>query len=684
MFKHFLTFCAALVFVVACDGAVTPGLTDEPITEPEPVSEPEPQPEPQPQTEPLALPSYALSDLLWERASNALGAFEKDRSNGGKAGGDGLPLSIGGKSYAKGLGMAAPSEIVFRLGGVCSGFSAEVGVADESGAASTGVTFAVYGDDKQLWTSGMLTPNDPALKTGQLNVEGVETLRLVTTGNDLANWANPALSCKVAPAALAPSSAASKGVFGPVEAWPTIPTQATLLPDGTVISWYSRDTDGKTRFEDYDDQDAHNFTIVDVWDTATNAHSRLDNTTTDLFCAGSTLGSDGNLYVAGGNLGSNEAGFYPGSRFTNIFNITNQSWSRGPDMREGRWYPSIITLPNKELLIMGGNSSETTVINYISDVWNPATNTLRRLTGASLQGRDVHPLYPWIHVAPDGRVFYTGASTQMAYLDTTGIGNWSSETYTRDTLYRGYGSSVMYEPGKILVVGGGGNTKSAVTIDLTNSVSASATSDMNFGRSNLDATLLADGSIFVNGGNTSGEVFDDTTSVYASEIWNPVTGTWQLGAEAKEARNYHSVALLLPNGTVWTAGGGGCGQCEANHQNAEIYYPPYLFKKDASGLLADRPTIISAPDSMNYTESYTLTTSAPETIEKVSLVALGSVTHAFNMSQRYVPLMIEETTATTLTITSPENANLAPPGYYMLFVINSDGVPSVARMVQVQ
>jgi hypothetical protein len=676
MFKFFV-FCVFLL-LVACDAGVTPGLTPGP----EPIVKPEPEPEPQ--TEPLALPTYALSDLVWERASNALGPFEKDLANGGKAGGDGAPLNIGGKTYSKGFGMAAPSEIVFRLGGVCSGFSAEVGVDETSTSETKRARFTVYADDQQLWTSGPLSSSDPALKTGTLDLKGVDNLRLVTTGNDLANWANPTLSCETPPAALAPTNATSKGVFGPVVAWPTIPTQATLLPDGTIISWYSRDTDGKTRFDDYDDQEAHNFTIVDIWNSATNTHSSLNNTTTDLFCAGSTLGSDGNLYVAGGNLGSNAEGFYPGSRFTNIFNVGTQSWSRGPNMAEGRWYPSVITLPNKELLIMGGNSNETTVINSIADVWNPATNTLRRLTGASLDSRDIHPLYPWIHVAPDGRVFYTGASTQMAYLNTAGTGTWSNETYTRDTLYRGYGSSVMYEPGKILVVGGGGDTKSAVTIDLTNGVTASATSAMNFGRSNLDATLLADGSIFVNGGNTSGDVFDDTTSVYASEIWNPATDTWQLGAEAKEARNYHSVALLLPDGRVWTAGGGGCGDCNANHQNAELYYPPYLFKKDGSGLLADRPTLSSAPDTMTYNESYALTTSAPETIEKVALVALGSVTHAFNMSQRYVPLAIEDKTATTVTVTSPENANLAPPGYYMLFVVNGDGVPSVARMVQVQ
>lgn len=666
-----------LVLLMACGEPPTPVPTSPPRAEPEPL----------PETKPLVLLNYALSDLLWESSSNALGPLEKDSSNGGKAGGDGNPLTINGKTYDKGLGVAAPSEIVFNLGGVCSSFTADVGVDDQAEIIGS-ISFEVYGDNQKIWESDLLITTNPFKATGTLSITGVQTLKLVTSDagdgnqNDYAAWASPTISCESPPPALAPPDAQSKGVFGLVQPWPTIPTQATLLPDSTIIAWYSRDTDGTTRNQDYNDQDAHSFTLVDVWDIATNTHSSIDNTTTDLFCAGSTLGSDGNLYVAGGNLGSNSEGYYPGSRFTNIFNVATQSWSHGPDMTEGRWYPSIITLPNKELLIMEGNSNETTVINHIADVWNPTTNTLRRLTSASTENRNVHPLYPWIHVAPNGRVFYTGASSSMAYLDTRGRGSWS-ETYTRDNLYRGYGSSVMYEPGKILVVGGGGETSSAVTIDLTNSVEAKETSPLNFGRSNLDATLLPDGSIFVNGGNTSGEVFDDATSVYVSEIWNPATGIWTLGAEAKEPRNYHSVALLLPDGRVWTAGGGGCGSsCNANHQNAEIYYPPYLFKKDGSGLLADRPVIREAPENMSYDESYTLTTT--DSITKVALVALGSVTHAFNMNQRYVPLTLEGQTESTLTVTSPENANLAPPGYYMLFVVDNEGVPSMARIVQVQ
>jgi Domain of unknown function (DUF1929) len=172
--------------------------------------------------------------------------------------------------------------------------------------------------------------------------------------------------------------------------------------------------------------------------------------------------------------------------------------------------------------------------------------------------------------------------------------------------------------------------------------------------------------------------------VYTTEIWNPVTGSWQLGASAQKPRNYHATALLLPDGRVWTAGGGGCGSCSVNQQSAEIYYPPYLFKKDGSGLLASRPRVTVAPTSMTYNQNYTLTIPNAANIQKVALIGIGSVTHAFNTNQRYVPLTIASRTSTSITVTSPANANLAPPSYYLLFVINSKGVPSVAPIIQVQ
>ncbi|MGL4609729.1 MAG: NPCBM/NEW2 domain-containing protein [Trueperaceae bacterium] len=656
---------------------------EQPYQQPtQPISDPEVT------AQALAANSYYLSDLRADSISNTYGPYERDFTNATEFGGDGRVFTINGTKYSKGFGTTSPSELLFDLGGVCSSFSVSVGIDDLWNTTRGKATFEIYADDSKLWDSGPMTHTDGAKASPALSMTNVKKLRLVTTTSDnggqddFTDWVDPILTCNSAPPALAPTDAGTKGYFGPVQDWPTIPTHAALLPNSSIIAWYARDTDGTTRDADYNDQAKHNSTIVDLWTLNTNRHSRYDNQTTDLFCAGFVPIADGRLLASGGNLGSRN-GFYPGSVHTNFFDPKTKTWSRGPDMSEGRWYPSVLNLPNKEVLFIGGNSNETTHSNYIPDIWNPTTNTLRRLTNASTQARNFRHSYPWLHVAPNGQVFYSGSTTAMAYLDTTGTGSWST-TYTRDTQARNYGSSVLYEPGKILVMGGGGNTNTAVTINLTNGVQATPTAAMSYGRTHLNATLLADGTVFVNGGNTSGDVFDDTTSVYASEIWNPSTGKWTTAATAQKPRNYHAVSLLLPDATVWTAGGGGCGNCDENHQNAEIYYPSYLFKKDGSGLVASRPRIFSAPNNMTYNQSYTLNVPSAQNMTKVALVALGSVTHAFNMGQHYVPLTINSKSGSSLNITSPSDANIAPPGYYMLFVMNESGVPSIARMIQVK
>jgi Galactose oxidase-like, Early set domain/Bacterial Ig domain len=148
-------------------------------------------------------------------------------------------------------------------------------------------------------------------------------------------------------------------------------------------------------------------------------------------------------------------------------------------------------------------------------------------------------------------------------------------------------------------------------------------------------------------------------------------------------RQYHSLALLLPDGRVLSAGGGICGTCDAVGylaKNAEIFSPPYLFQAD--GTPAPRPSIEGAPASTTYGGTMTIATSDPAAIRKVALVRLGAVTHSNNMEQRFIPLSYTAG-ATSLDARSPADANIAPPGIYMLFIIDANGVPSVARMVNV-
>ena len=344
-------------------------------------------------------------------------------------------------------------------------------------------------------------------------------------------------------------------------------------------------------------------------------------------------------------------------------------------MSVDRWYPTVTPLRDGEMLITEGGPDVPEV--------RQNNGTIRRLTTASLN----QPLYPWMDVAPDGRAFYSGPDNRMGSLNPSGTGAWQMHG-ARDGLDRDYGSHAMYDIGKILVAGGGNSLSSARTINLNGAnPQVSTTGSMATGRRQHNLTVLADGTVLATGGNSSGAgLVDMNNGAYTAELWNPATGTWRTLASEQVTRQYHSTALLLPDGRVLSSGGGICGACDSQGylaKNAQVFSPPYLYKKDGSGDLAARPTITSAPGSVSYNAAFTINTPAPSSIGKVAMVRLGAVTHSVNMEQRYVPLSFTAGGG-NLTATAPLNANIAPPGYYMLFVIGTDGVPSVANMVRVE
>ncbi|RIH90408.1 hypothetical protein Mterra_00476 [Calidithermus terrae] len=467
-----------------------------------------------------------------------------------------------------------------------------------------------------------------------------------------------------------------EGVFGTARSWPLVATHAVLLPDGTLMSWYSQDAIGNHR--DNTDPIYHTGTRVDLWNPRTLEHRPANNSTTDLLCVGHVVLSDGRLFAAGGNLGGTN-----GSDHTNYYDPARGAWARGPDMAAGRWYPTLTLLPNEEVLITGGSDAQG------KD--NPAPEvlqrdgTLRLLSNARTDTWDLNHWYPWMFVTPTGRVFHAGSSNRLRFLEPAGQGAWG-EGYPRDGKNRWYGSAVMYQAGKILVIGGGGPDATTTLLDVSadGEPGVRPGPSMRFGRTHFDATLLADGRVFVNGGN-DGEKFSDEATVYDSEIWDPQSNAWAPGARASVPRNYHSTALLLPDGTVWTAGGGGCGEdCGVNHPNYEIYYPPYLFEPDGSGRYARRPSLTGAPRTLGYGQRFTLQSPDAPSIASVSLVALGAATHGFNMNQRFMKLTLEGKGSATLEVRAPASPNLAPPGFYLLFILDGRGVPSVGEIVRLE
>ena len=223
------------------------------------------------------------------------------------------------------------------------------------------------------------------------------------------------------------------GKWGPVVNWPVVPVFAALLPNGKVLAY---DSVGDHADETYPNQ---TFTRATVWDPATGSQTNVRvNTGYNLFCSGLAHLVDGTVFVAGGNKDQQDDGIVQ----THLFDPATDTWSLGPDMAAGRWYPTVTPLPDGEMLITSGGPP-------IPEV-RTTDGSLRSLSSASLN----LPLYPWTDVAPDGQAFVSGPDPTMRDLDTAGEGHWTTFG-NRDGIDRSYGSHAMYDIGKILVAGGG-------------------------------------------------------------------------------------------------------------------------------------------------------------------------------------------------------------------------------------
>jgi galactose oxidase-like protein/Big-like domain-containing protein len=466
-----------------------------------------------------------------------------------------------------------------------------------------------------------------------------------------------------AAAAMIAGSPQDIGEWGPVVSWPVVGVHVALLPNGKVLAY---DSIGDNATESYPVQD---HTRATVWDPITGSQTPVNvDTGFNIFCSGLAHLVDGRLFVAGGNKDQALNGIVQ----THLFDPATNSWTLGPNMAAGRWYPSVTPLNNGEMLITSGRVDTPEV--------RTLAGNLRSLSTASLS----LPLYPWMDVAPNGLAFYSGPDPVLKALNPSGTGSW--QTFgQRDSINRDYGGHAIYDIGKMLVAGGGSSTRDSRVVDFSGPTpQVSATAPMAFGRRQHNLTVLADGSVLATGGNSSGaSLVDLNAGVYPAELWSPSTGQWRTLASMQVTRQYHSIALLLPDGRVLSAGGGICGTCDAVGylaKNAEIFSPPYLFQAD--GTPAPRPSIGAAPTSTTYGGTMTIATSDPAAISKVALIRLGAVTHSNNMEQRFIPLTFTAG-ATSLQAQAPATANIAPPGIYMLFLIDANGVPSVARMVDV-
>jgi Domain of unknown function (DUF1929) len=403
----------------------------------------------------------------------------------------------------------------------------------------------------------------------------------------------------------------------------------------------------------------------------------------ELFCAGHTFLPDGSLLVVGGH----DEIKGDGHGIPNAYRFVNGTWNlQVPPMSFARWYPTATTLENGDVIVYAGTDNNNVTVptperySYTANTWTSLTSGNRNF-----------PWYPRSFLDPNGtRIFYAGElkATRWFYPnDNGGLGRWSTLSVPRIVTDRNYGSAVMYEQGKILYAGGGGGnatagvppTNSAEVIDLNQgSPQWVSTGPMNFGRRHVNLTILADGKVLATGGTASPGFTNRTLATKEAEVWDPAAGSWTLLAPESRVRVYHGVSLLLPDGRVFSAGSGD-GRNLPNEKNGQIFSPPYLF--DQNGSPAARPVITGlSTTALRYGRWFTINTPNGPSIAKVHLIRFSSVTHSFNQSQTLYKATFVARPA-RLDLPAPARGRLAPPGPYLLFIVDANGVPSEAKIV---
>jgi Galactose oxidase-like, Early set domain/Bacterial Ig domain/Kelch motif len=454
------------------------------------------------------------------------------------------------------------------------------------------------------------------------------------------------------------TTVAEVGQWSAPSNWPLVAIHATLLPTGDVLAWDGPNQKG----------------AAFVWRPSTNTFTSK-NPPDNIFCAGHCLLPDGRLLVVGGHIAN-----FVGIRDANIFDPVAARWTQVRSMAYGRWYPTAITLPDGRVLVVAGDDGCPSCVAAVPEIYNPATNTWVQLPDAA----NPLPEYPHLFVLPDGRVLATGTFEEAIPTEVLDI-NTQTWTVVDPVVVDGH-SSVMYGLNKFMKSGTSATSDppygpaAATTYVLDMSQPQAAwreTAPMAFPRSYHNLTLLPDGSVLATGGEETTDPFDQTQAVFPAELWSPSTETWTTLAPLSVPRFYHSIALLLLDGRVLVAGGGRFGGTAVDDMlNGEIYSPPYLFK-------GTRPVITTAPNLVSYNSNFSVATPDATRIAIVSLLPLGSVTHHFNANQRYLSLPFQ-TNVSGLDIQAPVDANVAPPGYYMLFIVDTNGVPSVAKILKIQ
>jgi YVTN family beta-propeller protein len=474
--------------------------------------------------------------------------------------------------------------------------------------------------------------------------------------------------------ALTPQQAESATWTAPIELT-LVPAAGAVLANGKVMFWAA---DSRTSFGG----SGHTFTTL--FDPTTNTAVEHDETETghDMFCPGTARLPDGRLLVNGG-LDSED---------TSLYDPVSNTWSVAATMNIPRGYNASTTLADGSVMTLGGSWSGANGGVRNAEIFTPTTGW-RLLSGVPEDPYRLDGTFEgWqsdAHMAliptSNGKVLLVGPTVNMAWIDTTGNGSSAPAGVRGDDIPAFGGPVVMFDAGKILKVGGStwnNGTPASATAYIIDTTAGTANvtkmPSMAYPRLYSNSVVLPNGQVLVIGGQTFSQEFSDSYAVLAPELFDPATQTFTVLPAMSVARNYHSIALLLPDGRVISAGGGLCN-CSADHTDMQIMSPPYLFNADGSA--ATQPVILSAPATVGYGMSAAVVTDSAVTA--FSLVRMGSTTHTVNNGQRRVSLAFTPGANNSYQIAIPSNPGILIPGQWMLFALNAQGTPSVAAIVSV-
>lgn len=657
---------------------------------------------------------YFLSDLPLFVQDSGYGDLERDRSTGEELPDDGEPITINGQGFQKGLGVHSTSVVIVALQQKCSTFITFMGIDDETtgpkaipGGPYGSVQFEILVDGVSQYKSNNVFAQQPALFSGEISVAGAEELMLIVSDagdgftKDHADWADAKLVCSSAPTNDYSKLYASRGRWEGTMQWPVKSIHASLIPSPTnplgVIISHASLMIGQIGSNEVDFP--HDLTKVDFSEVGAFNHRWVDRQGEEMYCSGHVVHNGGVLEFGG--HGGQINWVYIGKDQTSRFDISTDGWTVLQPMAQPRWYPTALTLGNGEVLSIAGSHSGPEGNNYRPEVYNPATNTWRTLWNVDYSGLLVTPdkeiilddTYPFCVLATDGRVLWAGWDKSMAFIDTNGNGQWGPRQ-DRENFQRAWASPLLIRPDELLLVGGLDTQlndakafNSVVRLSFPGGAqpTVSYAKPMTFPRVDGQATILPDGTAFINGGGNEHILGASPTHITAGEIFDPRNGeSWTITAAAENPRGYHSTALLLPDGRVWTAGGecspqpDGADNCPSG-KTAEIFTPPYLFNAD--GGFADRPVIDEVPEVATRP---TMLLKSSSFVSRITLVRVGSATHHMNFDQRFIELDWQwggPNNSNEYTITVPGNPNLIPPGHYLLSILDDSDVPSESKFV---